>query len=148
MSTATAPAFTAAAWEQALAEHRLAAARCTQCGATYLPPRALCPACHSQAMAWVELSGRARLAAFTSIFVGPSAMVAKGFDRANPYITAIVELEEGPRLSARVVGLDARAPALEWIGTPLQVTFIDAAQEGGRTEPAFAPAAPAAGEPG
>lgn len=144
MADATAPAFTAAAWEQALARHQLPGARCTHCGAIHVPVRAICPACHSQAMAWVTLSGRARLAAFTSIFVGPSAMAAKGFDRANPYLSGIVELEEGPKLSVRLVGLDARTPSLEWIGTPLVATFVDPAQEeGGRTELAFAPA----GEP-
>ncbi len=117
--------FTSASFQRALAEHKLMGSRCTECGAVHLPPRALCPHCHSDAQEWVELSGRGTIAAFTSIFVGPSAMVAQGHDRTNPYVTGIVELEEGPKFSARIVGLDARQPELGWIGTPVTATYIE-----------------------
>jgi uncharacterized OB-fold protein len=118
-------AFSAASFDQFLGEHKLAGSRCTACGAAYLPPRAICPACKGEEMEWVELSGRGRLAAFTSIFVGPSAMVAQGYDRNNPYVSGIVALEEGPSVSARILGLDARHPDLSWIGTPMAVEFVD-----------------------
>jgi uncharacterized OB-fold protein len=117
--------FTAASFNQYLAEHRLMGMRCPACDATYLPPRAICPQCHGDTLAWVELSGRGKLAAFTSIYVGPSAMVAEGYDRNNPYVSGIVETEEGAKISARIVGVDARRPDIAWIGTPLTVTFLD-----------------------
>ena len=117
--------FTAASFNQYLAEHRLMGTRCPACNATYLPPRAICPQCHGDALAWVELSGQGKLAAFTSIYVGPSAMVAEGYDRNNPYVSGIVETEEGAKISARILGVDARQPDVAWIGTPLVVTFID-----------------------
>ena len=117
--------FTAASFNQYLAEHKLMGVCCPACHATYLPPRAICPACHGEALEWVELSGRGKLAAFTSIYVGPSAMVAEGYDRNNPYVSGIVETEEGAKISARILGLDARQPDVAWIGTPLVVTFID-----------------------
>ena len=117
--------FTAASFNQYLAEHRLMGARCPACDATYLPPRAICPACHSDALTWVELSGRGKLAAFTSIYVGPSARVAEGYDRNNPYVSGIVETEEGAKISARIVGVDAKRPDVAWIGAPLTVAFLD-----------------------
>ncbi len=117
--------FTAASFNQYLAEHKLMGACCPACHATYLPPRAICPQCHGEALEWVELSGRGKLAAFTSIYVGPSAMVAEGYDRNNPYVSGIVETAEGAKISARILGVDARQPDVAWIGRPLTVTFVD-----------------------
>ena len=125
MSEPTARPFTAASFNQYLAEHKLMGACCPACNATYLPPRAICPQCHGEALAWVELSGHGKLAAFTSIYVGPSAMVAEGYDRNTPYVSGIVETEEGAKISARILGVDAKQPDVAWIGTPLVVTFVD-----------------------
>ncbi len=117
--------FTAASFNRLLGEHRLMAARCTRCNALFLPPRSLCPTCRQESLAWVELSGRGALAAFTVIYVGPSAMIAEGYTRENPYVTGIVALDEGPQISARILGLDARNPDLSWIGTRLTVEYLD-----------------------
>ena len=117
--------FTAASFNQYLAEHKLMGTRCSDCDATYIPPRAICPACRGDALEWVELSGAGKLAAFTSIYVGPSAMVAEGYDRNNPYVAGIVELNEGIKVSARILGMDARQPDVAWIGKPLAVAFLD-----------------------
>jgi hypothetical protein len=125
MSDQSSRPFTAASFNQYLAEHKLMGTRCPACEATYIPPRAICPACHGDALGWVELSGHGKLAAFTSIYVGPSAMVAEGYDRNNPYVSGIVELAEGAKISARILGVDARQPDVAWIGTPLTVTFVD-----------------------
>lgn len=117
--------FTAASFNQYLAEHKLMGTRCPACDAIYLPPRAICPRCHGEALAWAEVSGQGTLAAFTSVYVGPSAMIAEGYDRNNPYVTGIVELAEGVKISARIVGVDAKRPDVAWIGTPVTVAFLD-----------------------
>ena len=117
--------FSAAAFDQYLAEHRLMAARCTHCGRMYVPPRAICPACQSEELEWVETSGRGKLAAFTVIYSGPTFMVQQGFDRKNPYVSGIVELEEGASVSARIVGVDPTKPSEIQIGTPLTVDFVE-----------------------
>ena len=117
--------FTVASFNRYLAEHTLMGSRCPTCDVTYLPPRAICPRCFGEVMAWVELSGDAKLVAFTAIAVGPSAMIAEGFNRNTPYVSGIVALKEGPKISARILGVDARQPDLAWIGTPLTVTYLD-----------------------
>ena len=117
--------FTAAAFNQYLNEGKLMASRCAACGALHLPPRAICPRCYGEAMEWVETSGRGRLAAFTAIHLGLSAMTAEGYSRDNPYCSGIVELEEGVRISARIVGVDAKNPASIQIGAPLTVEFVE-----------------------
>lgn len=117
--------FSAAVFDQYIAEHKLMAARCTKCGGIYVPPRAICPKCQSEELEWVETSGKGKLAAFTVILSGPTFMIEQGFDRKNPYISGIVELDEGIRISARITGLDASKPAEIKIGTSLNVDFVE-----------------------
>jgi uncharacterized OB-fold protein len=123
--TTTVRPFSAAAFDQYLAEHKLMAARCAKCGGVYAPPRAICPKCRSEEMEWVETSGRGKLAGFTVIYSGPTFMVEQGFDRKTPYVSGIVELEEGGFISARITGLDVSKPAEIKIGTPLTVDFVE-----------------------
>ena len=117
--------FSAAAFDQYIAEHKLMAARCQKCGGVFVPPRAVCPNCHGEELEWTEMSGRGRLSAFTVIYSGPTFMAEQGFDRKNPYISGIVELEEGARISARITGIDPTRPAEIKIGAPLSVDFIE-----------------------
>jgi len=117
--------FTSASFYQYLGEHRLMASRCRSCGALHLPPRVLCPACLGEEMEWVELGSFGTLAAFTTIHIAPTAMIEAGFGKDNPYCTGIVRLDEGPAISAQIVGVDPRQPAGIAIGTPLKVAYLE-----------------------
>jgi len=89
-------------------------------------------------MEWVEMKGKGKLAAFTTIYVGPTFMIEEGYDRNNPYCTGVVELEEGPGISARILGVDAKKPEEIKIGTPLVVDFVERGEgEAKRTYLAF-----------
>jgi hypothetical protein len=79
----------------------------------YVPPRPMDPETFSPAMEWVELSGEGTLAAFTAVFIGPTAMVQAGYDRNKPYMSGVVQLAEGPMISAQILGLDAAHPGRE-----------------------------------
>src|SRR5512145_2827004 len=133
-TTAVRP-FSAAAFDQYIAEHKLMAARCTKCDGVYVPPRAICPKCQSEELEWVETSGKGTLAAFTVILSGPTFMIEQGFDRKNPYISGIVQLEEGTRVSARITGIDPTKPNEIKIGTPLTVDFVEFGE--GETKKAY-----------
>ena len=117
--------FTAASFNQFIAEKKLMASRCTQCEALYLPPRAICPKCHSDQLSWEELSGSGKLAAFTSVYIAPTFMVEAGYGRNNPYLSGVVKLDEGVMISARILDVDPRDPASIAIDTPLNVAFIE-----------------------
>jgi len=119
------PEFTSASFYQFLNEHKLMGSRCRSCGAVHLPPRPLCPACHGDEMGWVEMGGRGSLLAFTTIHIAPTAMIEAGYGKDNPYCTGIVQLAEGPAISAQIVGVDARQPAQIAVGRPLQVAFVE-----------------------
>jgi uncharacterized OB-fold protein len=76
-------------------------------------------------MEWVEMAGRGRLAAFTTVHIAPTAMLQAGYDRKNPYCAGVVQLDEGPSISAQILGVDAKKPHEITVGTPLQVAFIE-----------------------
>jgi uncharacterized OB-fold protein len=76
-------------------------------------------------MEWVEFKGTGRLAAFSSIVVAPPYMAKEGFNRNNPYVVGVVELEEGAKTVARIIGFDAKKPELIKVGTPLKAEFLE-----------------------
>ncbi len=120
--------FTAHAFQEFLHQGQLYASRCRDCQRVYLPVRVLCPDCDQANLEWIELSGKGKLVAYTSVYIGPTFMNKQGFGRDKPYLTGIVELEEGPRISARLLGLDPQDPASIKIGTPLAFTVIKIAE--------------------
>jgi uncharacterized OB-fold protein len=103
-------------WWEALARHELYVQRCRDCGTKRLPPRALCPACLSGAIEWVRASGRGTVYSFTVTHQNQ----APGFREELPYVLAIVELAEGPRLMTNLVEC---APDAVRIGQPVEVVF-------------------------
>ena len=120
--------FNSASFNQFLSEKKLMASKCAKCGAIYLPPRPLCTKCQSTQMEWVQMKGQGKLAAFTAISVGPSFMCNLGYDRNNPYLTGIVHLDEGPKISARLLNLDAKHPEQIKMAVPMTVEFVDAGE--------------------
>lgn len=88
-------------WDAAR-EGRLLVRRCNSCGEVHHYPRTFCPSCWSSDVEWLEASGRGTLYTWSTVFVndlGP-------FNERLPYIAAIVELEEGPRVMTNIVGCD------------------------------------------
>jgi hypothetical protein len=133
MAEQTLRPLTVASFNQYLAEHKLMGSRCPDCNQTYLPPRAVCPACHCSWLEWAEMPQQGKIAAFTSIYVGPSALAAEGYDRNNPYVTGIVELPGGAKISARILGVDAKHPSIEWVGKPVVAKFVEKGEGEGMT---------------
>lgn len=132
-------AFTAASFKAYLTrEKKLMGVRCRACGTLSPEPRPMCHACQSREMEWYEFSGKARLSAFTCISIVPVSMSKKGYGRDNPYCTGIVTLEEGPRFSALIIGVDAANP--QDIKTGMEMVLDLAEVDPESPTPAFRPA--------
>ncbi len=114
----------------ALNQNELIGSKCQTCEYVAIPQRYICPACHSEKMERLVFSGKATLAAYTVIYIPPTEMVNAGYDAKHPYCAGIVTLEEGPRMSAQIVGLDLSQPQNIKIGTPLKMTIIERGPEG------------------
>jgi uncharacterized OB-fold protein len=92
-------------------------------------------------MAWEEMSGEGKLLAYTIIHIGSTAMIEAGYDRQHPYCTGIVQLAEGPAISAQILGVDPDRPQEIDIGTLLRVAFVRRGEgDTQRTYLAFVPA--------
>jgi uncharacterized OB-fold protein len=104
-------------WEAAR-RHELSMQRCTACGRLVWYPREVCPFCLSSALEWVTLSGRGRLHSYTVIHQPANP----AFREDVPYIYAMVEVEEGPRIISNVVDC---APEAASIGMPLVAVYDD-----------------------
>ena len=102
-------------------EGRLVLQRCPRDG-FFFYPRARCPICLGEDWKWETVSGRGTVYSYTVDRVG--------LDPAQqgqlPLIIAAVELEEGPRLTTRIVGC---APEAVSVGLPVEVRFEDLGRE-------------------
>jgi len=112
--------------------HELSLPYCRSCGAFHFYPRASCPHCLSGDLEWRRASGRGRLETFTIVHRGP-----KDFPLGTPYVLAVVELEEGPRIMTNLVGVEPD-PSTVKIGMAVEVVFAYVSEE--LTLPHFRPA--------
>jgi len=112
------------AFIQAIEEDLLIGSRCLVCGNISIPQRQICSKCHSDQAERIQMNGKGTLAAFTVIYIPPTSMADAGYNVKNPYCVGIVTLEEGPRISAQILGLDLSDPATIKIGMPLKQTFV------------------------
>lgn len=115
--------FTAASFNEYLKEGKLMGVRCRSCSHFSAEPRSICPSCHQRDVEWYQFSGKGKLGTFTCISIVPQVMAQQGYGRNNPYCSGIVILEEGPRISAKILGVDAANPQNIQTGLALEVEF-------------------------
>ena len=105
-------------WWQHAAKHRLVVQRCTDCGATRIPPSPVCAKCGSEASEWKEVSGRGEVYTFTAVHraIAP--------DQPIPTIIAVISLEGsgGQRILSNLVNVE---PEKIEIGMPVEVVWED-----------------------
>jgi hypothetical protein len=126
----TPEADTLAFWEAARQE-RLLIRHCRSCGAYSYYPRPFCPKCWSEDVEWFEASGNGSLYTWSVIYSNDMPP----FNERLPYVAAIVDLAEGPRMMTNVV--ECPFDQLR-IGMALQVVFRAISDD--FTIPVFVPA--------
>ena len=115
---------------KALRDGTLVVQRCTSCGHSQLYPRDRCLVCRGE-VAFVEASGRGTVYSFTVI----RQNYARPFRDWIPYVVALVDLEEGPRLMTNIVDCD---PDAVTVGMAVVARFEPVSEEAGIA--LFAPA--------
>lgn len=71
--------------------------QCDTCKSLFSPPHGFCGRCGARSLRSVTLSGRGTLLSFTTIRVPPAR-----FKGQEPYDIAVIDLEEGLRVTARL----------------------------------------------
>jgi len=118
---------------KALKQKQLIGSKCQVCGSYAIPQRQICPKCHSDQNEITTYVGSGTLKAFTVIFVPPGKMAEAGYNAKNPYCVGIVELDEGPRISAQILDVDIIQPENIKIGTKMEMTTITRGEEADQT---------------
>ncbi|MBW2059965.1 MAG: Zn-ribbon domain-containing OB-fold protein [Deltaproteobacteria bacterium] len=114
-------ADTKAFWE-GCQRHELRFQKCRSCGHVRWPASILCPTCYSEETEWITASGRGKV--YT--FVVYHTAYHKAFASDLPYVTASIELEEGPRLLSNIVGCDPQEVRCDM---DVEVTWEDINEE-------------------
>lgn len=115
-------------------EQRLMLPRCDDCGEVIWYPRRFCPFCASTNVTYTEMSGNGVVYTFTVVRKG-----AGPFREVAPYVIAVVELDEGPRMMTNLIGV---APDEVRIGQSVRVVFEPVVDDAGSVTariPRFAP---------
>ena len=91
---------------------RLVGSECRDCHARVFPPTAVCPSCMSENMAPLTLSRRGTLYSWSVVHAAP-----RGW--RLPFVAGYVDLPEGVRVFAHIVGGDPKALRFDM---PVEVT--------------------------
>jgi uncharacterized OB-fold protein len=117
-------------WEAAKQE-RLIIRHCLDCGAFSYYPRPFCPKCWSERVVWHQASGDATLYSWSVIYQNDQPP----FNERVPYVAAVVDLAEGPRMMTNVEGCEFDQLR---VGMALRVGFRPISDD--FTIPVFTPA--------
>ncbi len=102
--------------------HQLRFQKCQSCGNVRWPASPFCPQCFARGMEWIISEGRGYVYSYAVYHVA----YYPGFEKEIPYVVAIVELEEGPRLLTNIVGC---RPDDVKCGMQVEVTWEDITEE-------------------
>ena len=102
-------------WEAARQEI-LQIQECRACSRRQFYPRDLCHHCWSRELDWIVCSGKGVIHSYTGCHVAPHP----DFANRLPLVIAIVDLEEGVRMTTNIVDCD---PSAEHIDMPEEVVF-------------------------
>ena len=112
-------------------EGRLLLATCSVCGEMRLPTSSACPSCLGEGFEWNEVSGKGTVYTFAIMHQRYHA----AWEPDLPYNIALVELDEGPRMPANIIGVENDAIT---VGMPVEVVWE---REGDAPVPRFRPVA-------
>ncbi len=86
-------------WRKIPQRYNLIGTHCRTCGKYFFPPRTLCPECRRAGeIEEHRFKGTGAIVTHTVI-----RSASDQFEQQTPYVLAIVQLDEGPRLTAQIV---------------------------------------------
>ncbi|HIJ00762.1 MAG: uncharacterized protein PWQ88_232 [Candidatus Methanomethylophilaceae archaeon] len=92
-------------WRDIPSRYNLYGSRCGSCGKIYFPTRHICPECRRSSIGRMEsyrLSGKGKVYSYSVVHEAPPQLAV-----LKPYVVAIVEMDEGVRVTGQLVDVDA-----------------------------------------
>jgi len=108
-------------WDAAK-DGKLLIKKCNACNEFHFYPRPFCPKCWSDDVEWYEASGRATLYTWSVVHRND----LPPFHERVPYVAAVVDLDEGPRMMTNVI--ECEFDALE-IGMALEAVYYPTSED-------------------
>lgn len=110
-------------WRHIPQRYNLIGSKCTNCEDVYFPPRVICPKCRRKGnIENLQFKGKGKIYSY-SIVQTPT----DDFKEIAPYAVAIVELDEGAKLTTQLV--DCNIDDIE-IGDPVEMVFRKIREDG------------------
>ncbi len=112
-------------WREIPQRYNLIGTKCGACGTVYFPPRSMCPECRRASVGNMEdykLEGIGVVESYTVINAPPPH-----FEKEEPYVIALIRMDEGPYLTAQIVDAD---PDEVSIGMQVEACFRRIYQDG------------------
>ncbi|MCK5559339.1 MAG: Zn-ribbon domain-containing OB-fold protein [Thermoplasmata archaeon] len=112
-------------WREQPNRYNLIGTKCPNCETVFFPPRDMCPKCHRLSIGKMErtqLSGKGKIVTYTVVHDSSSA-----FRMQIPYIMAIIEFEEGTRVTGQLVDCEPEDLA---IGKSVHTVFRKIREDG------------------
>ncbi|MFK8019943.1 MAG: Zn-ribbon domain-containing OB-fold protein [Pseudomonadales bacterium] len=97
-------------------KHELSLQSCSDCGEKQFYPRVICAACGGKDLSWQAAAGQGTVASFTVV----RQAIDPKFSAMVPYVVALIDLQEGPRIMSVVI--DA-APEEVGVGDAVVLEF-------------------------
>ncbi|MCJ7569788.1 MAG: Zn-ribbon domain-containing OB-fold protein [Anaerolineales bacterium] len=97
---------------------------CPHCATKIFPPRDICPECGDEAKDLYQFSGRGEVYSYTTLYNAPA-----GYEEQAPYTVAMVQLEEGPLVTAQLTDIGVKEPE---VGMPVEMVTRKLGSEGDR----------------
>ena len=91
-------------WREIPQRYNLIGNKCNECEKVFFPPRESCPECRRKSMGKMKdfkLSGDGEVLTYTIIYEA-----SEKFEGQAPYPLAIIQLKEGPKITAQIVDCD------------------------------------------
>ncbi|MCH7810842.1 MAG: Zn-ribbon domain-containing OB-fold protein [Chloroflexi bacterium] len=105
-------------------KHELWIPYCRSCENSYWYPRDFCPQCGSRDVEWRQSGGKGRVYTFAIHY----RAFHPGWTNEVPYVTALIDLDDGVRIFSNLVEVEADPKAIR-CEMPVEVVFEDVTDE-------------------
>lgn len=117
-------------WRKLPEKYNLIGKRCSRCSKLYFPARDVCRECGNYKLDDYQFKGEGSVATYSVVRTPVADPEGENYERTCvkiPYVLAVIELVEGPRLTSQVV--DCKPEDVE-IGKEVEVVFRKLLEKG------------------